>query len=132
MNESVRTLAIVLAASLLVLAGVVAAGQRATTKTDTADVTWKDVPGSILTDSIASAGTKVVKDAETGRLRPAQAGELPESAAGRPTQIINSPDGSGVAIVGDDLLSESIAVKQSDGSIRLQHDARAATHAEVK
>jgi hypothetical protein len=80
----------------------------------------------------ASAGAKVVKDAETGRLRPARAGELPEAPAGRPTQIINSPDGSSIAVVGDDLMSDSIAVKLPDGSIRVGHDAGAQTTSEVK
>ena len=65
----------------------------------------------------ASAGSKVVKDAETGRLRPARAGELPDAPAGRPTQIIDSPDGGAIAVVGDDLMSDSIAVKNADGSI---------------
>jgi hypothetical protein len=131
MNRYVRTLAIISAASSLVFTGV-ANGQRPTAEDDTAAVTWKDAPGTILRESSASAGTKVVKDAETGRLRPARAGELPETAIGRPTEIIESPDGSGVAIVGDDLMSESVATKLPDGSIRVGHDAGARTHAEVK
>src|SRR5687768_11604907 len=101
MNRYVSIVTIVFAAGALVFMGV-ANGQHATPKTDTADVTWKDVPGTPLRESSASAGSKVVRDADTGRLRPARAGELPETAIGRATEVINSPDGSGIAIVGDD------------------------------
>ena len=131
MNGYVRTLAIVFAASSLVFTGV-ANGQRATSDADTAAVTWKDAPQTSLMAPSASAGSKVVKDAETGRLRPARAGELPDAPAGRPTQIINSPDGGGIAVVGDDLMSDSIAVKLPDGSIRVGHDAGAQTKSKVK
>ena len=131
MNRYVRTLAIVFAASSLVFTGV-ASGQRASSDADTAAVTWKDAPQTSLMAPSASAGAKVVKDAETGRLRPARAGELPEAPAGRPTQIVNSPDGGSIAVVGDDLMSDSIAVKLPDGSIRVGHDAGAQTTSEVK
>jgi len=131
MNRYVRTLAIIFAASSLVFTGV-ASGQRASSEADTPDVTWKDAPQTSLMVPSASAGAKVVKDAETGRLRPARAGELPDAPAGRPTQIINSPDGGAIAVVGDDLMSDSIAVKMPDGSIRVGHDAGARTKSEVK
>ena len=131
MNRYVRTLAIVFAASSLVFTGV-ANGQRATSDADTPAVTWKDAPRTTLMAPSASAGSKVVKDADTGRLRPARAGELPDAPAGRPTQIIDSPDGGGIAVVGDDLMSDSIAVKLPDGSIRVRHDAGAQTKSEVK
>ena len=89
MNRYVCTLAIAFAASSLVFTGV-ANGQRATSDADTAEVTWKVAPQASLMAPSISAGSKVVKDAETGRLRPARAGELHESPAGRPTQIVNS------------------------------------------
>ena len=69
MNRYVRTLAIVFAASSLVFTGV-ANGQRATSDADTPAVTWKDAPQTSLMAPSVSAGAKVVKDAETGRLRP--------------------------------------------------------------
>ena len=108
--------------------------ERAASNADAPGVTWKDARGTILNGSSASGGSKVVKDAETGRLRPARAGELPEVATGRPTEIIDSPDGSGIAVVGDDLLTESVAVKQPDGSVKVQwgHETGAQTPAEVK
>ena len=131
MNGYVRTLAIVFAASSLVFTGV-ANGQRATSDADTAAVTWRDAPQTSPMAPSASAGSKVVKDAETGRLRPARAGELPDAPAGRPTQIINSSDGGAIAVVGDGLMSDSIAVKMPDGSIRVGHDAGAQTTSKVK
>jgi hypothetical protein len=130
MNRYVRTLAIVFAASSLVTS--VASGQRAAAEADSTIVIWQEAPGQILRNASASAGSKVVKDAETGRLRAAQAGEIPETAIVTPTQIINNPDGSGIAVVGDDLMSESVAVKQPDGSIRVSHNASPRTRAEVQ
>jgi hypothetical protein len=123
-------LAIIFAGSLLVCSGV-ANGQRSGNSTETPQVTWKDAPGRIAVPS-ASAGAQVVKDADTGRVRQARPGELPEAPIGRATQIINYPDGSAVAIVGDDLMNESVAVKNADGSVSLQHGTDAQTHAEVR
>ena len=131
MNRYVSIVTIVFAAGALVFMGA-ANGQHATTNTDTAGVIWKDASGTPLWESSAAAGSKVVKDADTGRLRPARAGELPETTGGRATEIIDLPDGSGIAIVGDDLMSESVAVKQADGSITVGHDAGARTQPEVK
>jgi hypothetical protein len=131
MNRYIRTLAIIVATSPLALGGV-ANGQRAAMEGETPHVTWKDAPPTIVRDSSASAGAKVVKDAETGRLRAARAGELPETTPRVPTQIINYPNGSAIAIVGDDLMVDSIAVKQPDGSVKIGHEATAGTPAEVK
>ena len=74
MNRYVRTLAIVFAASSLVFTGV-ANGQRATSDADTAAVTWKDAPQTSLMAPSASAGSKVVKDAE-----PAGSGRLAQAS----------------------------------------------------
>jgi hypothetical protein len=122
-------LAIVFAGSLLVLSGVVN-GQRSGNGAEIPQVTWKAGNGK-LTDSSAFAGSKVAKDADTGKLREALPGELPDSPIGRPTQIINSGGGS-IAVVGDDLMSESIAVKNADGSVTVGHSVDVKTQPEVK
>ena len=77
MNRYLRSLAIIFAGSLLAFLGV-ANGQRSGNNTETPQVTWKDAPGRIAAPS-ASAGAQVVKDADTGRLRQARPGELPEA-----------------------------------------------------
>jgi hypothetical protein len=127
-------LAITFAGSLLVFSGV-ANGQRSGNDTETPQVTWKAAPGRIL-ESSASAGAQVTKDADTGTIRAARPGELPDAPAGRPTQIIESPDGSRIAIAGDDLMNHSVAVvvKNADGSVTVQvgHSTDAKTHPEVK
>jgi hypothetical protein len=131
MNLYVRSLAIVFAGVLLAFLGV-ANAQRSGNDTETPQVTWKDAPGRIL-ESSASAGAQVVKDADTGELRAARPGELPERAVGRPTEIINSGGGA-IAIAGDDLMNESVAVKNADGSVSVRwgHHTDAKKHAEVK
>ena len=131
MNRHVRTFALVVSTLLLGFSGV-ASGQRAATEADTPLVTWKDAPRSMVRDSGASAGSKVVRDAQTGRLRPARAGELPETAPLVKTQIIDLPGGGGIAVVGDDLMVETFAVKDPDGTVRIGHDPAAAAPAEVK
>jgi hypothetical protein len=128
MKRYVRTLAITLAGSLLVFAGVVRS--QSGNDAQTPQVTWKAATGK-LADSSAFAGSKVVKDASTGKLRQALPGELPDSPAGRPTVIINSGSGS-IAVAGDDLMSDSIAVKHADGSITVTHSTDAKTQPEVK
>ena len=129
MKRYVRALAIVCTGSVLAFWGVVNA-QRPDNATATPLVTWKDASGT-LPQSNASAGSQVVKDADTGRLRAAQPGELPPAPTGRPTQIIDL-NGGGIAIAGDDLMNESIAVKNADGSISVTHRGDAKTHPEVK
>ena len=129
MHRYVRMLAITFAGSLLVFSGV-ANGQRPEHDAETPQVTWKAASGTLAVSS-AFAGSKVVKDADTGKLRQALPGELPESPVGRPTQIINSGGGA-IAVVGDDLMSESIAVKHADGSITVKHSTDAKTQPEVK
>jgi hypothetical protein len=129
MNRYVRSLAIIFAGSLLAFMGV-ANAQRLGNDTETPQVTWKSATGKLATSS-AFAGSKVVKDADTGQLRQALPGELPESPVGRPTEIINSAGGA-IAVVGDDLMSESIAVKNADGSITVKHSTEAKTLPEVK
>jgi hypothetical protein len=134
MHRHVRTLAIVFAGSLLVFSGV-ANGQRPETDAAQAEVTWKAAPGQIL-DSGASAGAQVAKDAETGRLRAARPGELPDSPIGRATQIIEYPGGAKLAIAGDDLMNHSVAVavRNADGSVTVQvgHSTDTKTQLEVK
>jgi|SRR5687768_17428908 hypothetical protein len=129
MKRYVRTLAITCAGSLLVFSGV-ANGQRSANNASAPQVTWKNASGQ-LADSSAFAGSKVVKDADTGQLRQALPGELPDSPIGRATEIINSGGGA-IAVVGDDLMSESFAVKNADGSITLTHSTDAKTQPEVK
>jgi hypothetical protein len=127
MKRYVRTLAITFAGSLLVFT-VVARSQS--NDAHTPQVTWKAATGK-LADSGAFAGSKVVKDADTGKLRQALPGEIPDSPVGRPTEIIKSGGGS-IAVVGDDLMSDSIAVKNADGSITVTHSTDAKTQPEVK
>jgi len=129
MNRYLRSLAIIFAGALLVFLGV-ANAQHSANDTETPQVTWKDAPGTIA-ESSASAGAQVVKDADTGELRAARAGELPERPVGRPTEIINSAGGA-IAVVGDDLMSESFAVRNADGSVTVKHSTDAKTHPEVK
>jgi hypothetical protein len=134
MKKYVRTLAIISAGTLLVFSGVVN-GQRSGNDAGTSQVTWKNAPVQIV-ESTASAGAQVAKDEETGRIRAARPGELPESPVGRATQIIEYPNGGKLAIAGDDLMNHSIAVavKNADGSVTLQvgHSADAKTQPEVK
>jgi hypothetical protein len=129
MKRYVRTLAITFAGSLLVFSGV-ASSQSSGNDAQTPQVTWKAATGK-LADSSAFAGSKVVKDATTGKLRQALPGELPDSPVGRPTEIINSGGGS-IAVVGDDLMSDSIAVRNADGSITVTHSTDKKTQPEVK
>lgn len=129
MHRHVRMLAIVFAGALLVFSGV-ANGQRAEDHADTPQVTWKAATGKLAAAS-ASQGSKVVKDAVTGQLRQALPGELPDSPVVHPTQIINSGGGA-IAIVGDDLMSESIAVRNADGSVTVKHSTEVKTLPEVK
>jgi hypothetical protein len=129
MKRYVRTLAIIGTGSLLAFWGV-ANAQRPGNDTVTPQVTWKAATGTLAASS-AVAGSKVVKDADTGKLRQALPGELPESPVGRPTEIITSGGGA-IAVVGDDLMSESIAVRNADGSITVTHSTAAKTHPEVK
>lgn len=132
MRRCVRTVAIIFAGSLLASLGV-ANAQRFGKDAETPLVTWEDARRPLAIAS-ASAGAQVAKDEETGTLRAARPGELPEADAGRPTQIIESPDGSAIAVAGDDLMNETIAVKNPDGSISVTwgHNTNARTHAEVK
>jgi hypothetical protein len=134
MKKYVRTLAIFSAGTLLVFSGVVN-GQRAGDDAGTSQVTWKNAPAQIL-ESSASAGAQVARDEETGRIRAARPGELPDSPLGRATQIIDYPGGAKLAIAGDDLMNHSIAVavRNADGSVTLQvgHSTDATTQPEVK
>lgn len=129
MKRYVRSLAIIFAGSLLVFSGV-ANSQTSGNGAATPQVTWKAATGTLATSS-AFAGSKVVKDADTGKLRQALPGELPESPVGRPTEIIESAGGA-IAVVGDDLMSESIAVKNADGSVTVKHSTDAKTLPEMK
>jgi hypothetical protein len=129
MNRYVRSLAIVLAGVLLAFLGV-ANAQKSGNDTETLQVTWTDAPGTIG-ESSASAGAQVVKDSDTGELRAARPGELPERAVGRPTEIINSGGGA-IAVAGDDLMSESIAVRNADGSVTVKHNSDSKMQPEVK
>jgi hypothetical protein len=133
MNRYVRMLAFTVAGSLLVLSGVVN-GQRSG-NAETPQVTWKAASGQVLVSS-ASAGAQVAKDADTGEIRAARPGELPDEPVGRATQIIDYPGGAKLAIAGDDLMNHSIAVavKNADGSVsvRVGHSADVRTPAEVK
>lgn len=134
MNRYVRTLAIVCTGSLLAFSGV-ANAQRPGNDAETPQVAWKAAPGQILGSS-ASAGAQVAKDEETGQIRAARAGELPDPPAGSATQIIEYPNGGRLAIAGDDLMNHSvaIAVKNADGSVSLKvgHTTDIHTQAEVK
>ena len=76
MNRYLRSLAIIFAGCLLAFLGV-ANAQRSGNDTETPQVTWKDATGKLAASS-AFAGSKVVKDADTGKLRQALPGELPE------------------------------------------------------
>jgi hypothetical protein len=113
----------------------VANAQRPANDTDTTQVTWKAAPGQLL-ESSAAAGAQVAKDADTGKIRAARPGELPDVPVGRATQIIEYSDGSKLAIAGDDLMNHSIAVavKNADGSVTVQvgHSTDVKPHAEVK
>ncbi len=129
MHRYVRVVAMIVTGSLLAFSGA-ANGQRSENDAETPQVTWKAASGT-LAASTALAGLKVVKDPSTGELRQALPGELPESPVRRPTEIITSGGGA-IAIVGDDLMSESIAVKNADGSITVKHSTDAKTHPEVK
>jgi hypothetical protein len=129
MHRYLRTLAITFAGSLLVCSAV-ANGQRPQNDTETPQVTWKAGKGTLAASS-AVAGARVVKDADTGKIRQALPGELPDAPAGRATQIIDSGGGS-IAVVGDDLMSDSIAVRNADGSITVTHSSDAKTQPEVK
>ena len=134
MHRHVRMLAIIFAGSLLVFSGV-ASGQRPVNDAEAPQVTWKAAPGQIL-ESSASAGAQVAKDEETGRIRAARPGELPDTPVGRATQIIDYPGGGKLAIAGDDLMNHSVAVavKNADGSVTVQvgHSTDSKTHPEVK
>lgn len=134
MHRYVRMFAMTSAGSLLVLSGV-ASGQRAGNDAGTSQVTWKNAPAHIV-ESTASAGAQVAKDEETGTIRAARPGELPDEPAGRATQIIEYPNGGKLAIAGDDLMNHSVAVavKNADGSVKVHvgHSTDVKTQPEVK
>ena len=134
MQRHVRMLAIVFTGSLLALSGN-AHGQRSGNGAETPPVTWKVPSGQIL-ESSASTGAQVAKDEETGTIRAARPGELPNEPGGRATQIIEFQNGARLAIAGDDLMNHSIAVavKNADGSVSVQvgHSTDVHTQAEVK
>lgn len=134
MHRSTRVIAIVFAGTLLAFSGA-ANGQRTGNDAATPQVTWKAAPAQIL-ESNTSPGLQVAKDADTGRIRAARPGELPDIPVGRATQIIEYPNGGKIAIAGDDLMNHSVAVavKNPDGSVTVQvgHSTDAKTHPEVK
>src|SRR5687767_13800450 len=134
MKRYVRMLAIGCAGSLLVFSGV-ANGQRPENDAETPQVTWKNAPAQIV-ESSAAAGAQVAKDADTGKIRAARPGELPDEPVGRATQIIDYPGGAKLAIAGDDLMNHSVAVavKNADGSVsvRVGHSTDAKTQPEGK
>src|SRR5690242_3320360 len=134
MKRYLRSLTMIFAGSVLAFQGV-ATAQRAGNDTDTPEVTWKAAPGQIA-ESSPSAGAQIAKDARTAKLRAALTGELPVAPIGRATHVINYSDGAKLAIAGDDLMSDSVAVavKNADGSvsIRVGHSTDAKTQPEVK
>ncbi len=134
MHPYVRMLAMAFAGSLLLFSGV-ANGERSEHHAETAQVIWKAAPGQI-SESSASAGAQVAKDEETGRIRAARPGELPDQPVGRATQIIDYPGGAKLAIAGDDLMNHSVAVavKNADGSVNVHvgHSTDVKTQPEVK
>jgi hypothetical protein len=133
MKLTVRTVATIgLAAASLAFAGV--AGAERAPKAKKARVTWKKAP-HVLT-ATGSAGAKAAKDPDKGKLRPVNPGELPEQATGtgRKTEVIHNADGSSFLIPGDDLMNDSVATRQADGSIEMTcgHGIAGHEHAEEK
>jgi hypothetical protein len=86
----------------------------------------------------AASGLKASRNPETGELRAPEAGELgPSPSTGAKTRVVVQRDGSLRAYLGDEHLSDLVAVKKSDGSVAVQcgphgHEPAAARQPEVK
>ena len=72
-------------------------------------------------DAPAGAGIKAGKDSETGELRAPTAEEDQALTDGRQTTretvVLLRADGSATAILGDEFMQDTVAMKKADGSI---------------
>ena len=69
------------------------------------------------------SGSRVAKDPVTGEFREPVAGELPDAAtggSGRATKVVVQPDSSVRAYLGDEFLTDMVAVRNADGTISMK------------
>ena len=112
--RAIQLAAIPVAASLMPLLG--ASAQEPTDAEP--NVSWTTASGETQPEGSASSGAKIARDPNTGELRAPLPGELPLAASDkkRPTEVIKTAKGT-LLIVGDDLMSDAMAIKRADGTL---------------
>src|SRR5262245_58905002 len=117
MNRFARLLAAISMAGASLIFVDAAGAEPARTKPRTAKVTWQKGNAKEVRASAPSSGLKVARDPQTGELRAPTATELP-ATGGSSTQVVTTKDGTWL-VVGDDLMSDVVATKRADGSVKI-------------
>ncbi len=94
-----------------------AAGEAPESKVNQGSVTWTSAPSEEVVESNVNSGARVARDPQTGKLRAPLPGELQDvHGQGTKSEVVQTAKGT-FLVVGDDLMSDVVATRHSDGSV---------------